>query len=89
VRCLGLRQCQTERARDEQIDDDGTPITGPAAGSPKRATRSGTPMKPALGNAATRAPKAASFNPTPWSGRRRRRKVRATAIAIMSIAETR
>ena len=36
-------------------------ITGPAAAAPNKATSRGTPMKPVLGNAATRAPKAASF----------------------------
>ena len=40
-------------------------ITGPAARSPINATISGTPMKPVLGKAATRAPKAASFRPMP------------------------
>ena len=39
-------------------------ITGPAAAGPSSATSSGTPMKPVLGNAATSAPNAASFNPT-------------------------
>jgi hypothetical protein len=38
-------------------------IIGPAAGAPSRATSSGTPMKPVFGNAATSAPKAASFQP--------------------------
>jgi hypothetical protein len=38
-------------------------ITGPAAAGPSSATSSGTPMKPVLGNAATSAPKAASFRP--------------------------
>ena len=38
-------------------------ITGPAAAGPSSATSSGTPMKPVLGNAATSAPKLASFRP--------------------------
>ncbi len=36
-------------------------ITGPAAAAPSSATSIGTPMKPVFGNAATSAPKAASF----------------------------
>ncbi len=36
-------------------------MMGPAAAAPISATKSGTPMKPVLGNAATSAPKAASF----------------------------
>ena len=36
-------------------------MAGPAAWAPSRATRSGTPMKPVLGKAATSAPNAASF----------------------------
>ena len=36
-------------------------IAGPAAAAPSSATSSGTPMKPVLGNAATSAPNAASF----------------------------
>ena len=39
-------------------------ITGPAACAPNSATKSGTPMKPVLGNAATSAPNAASFRCT-------------------------
>ena len=38
-------------------------IIGPAACAPRMATSSGTPMKPVFGNAATSAPKAASFQP--------------------------
>ena len=38
-------------------------IAGPAARGPSRATTRGTPMKPVFGNAATSAPKAASFHP--------------------------
>ncbi len=38
-------------------------ITGPAADGPSRVTSKGTPMKPVFGNAATRAPKEASFQP--------------------------
>ena len=38
-------------------------MIGPAARGPSRATSSGTPMKPVLGNAATSAPKEASFQP--------------------------
>jgi len=36
-------------------------MAGPALCAPSSATSSGTPMKPVLGKAATRAPKAASF----------------------------
>ena len=36
-------------------------IAGPAAAAPSSATSSGTPMKPVLGNTATSAPNAASF----------------------------
>ena len=39
-------------------------IIGPAAAGPSSATSSGTPMKPVFGNAATSAPKAASFRCT-------------------------
>mgnify|MGYP006149689411 CR=1 FL=1 len=35
-------------------------MTGPAAAAPNKATNKGTPMKPELGNAATKAPKEAS-----------------------------
>jgi hypothetical protein len=38
-------------------------MAGPARCAPSSATSSGTPMKPVLGKAATRAPKAASFQP--------------------------
>ena len=38
-------------------------MIGPAARGPSRATSSGTPMKPVLGNAATSAPNEASFQP--------------------------
>ena len=38
-------------------------MAGPAACAPSKATSSGTPMKPVLGNAATRAPNDASFHP--------------------------
>ena len=38
-------------------------IAGPAACAPSSATSSGTPMKPVLGKAATKAPKDASFHP--------------------------
>ena len=38
-------------------------MTGPALASPSSVTSSGTPMKPELGKAATKAPKAASFQP--------------------------
>jgi len=41
-------------------------MAGPAAAAPSRATSSGTPMKPVLGNAATSAPNAASFQPMRW-----------------------
>jgi hypothetical protein len=40
-----------------------TTITVPTAAGPSKAAISGTPMKPELGNAATSAPKAASFQP--------------------------
>ena len=36
-------------------------MAGPAACAPSKATSSGTPMKPVLGKAATKAPKEASF----------------------------
>jgi len=36
-------------------------MAGPAAAGPSKATNSGTPMKPVLGNAPTRAPSEASF----------------------------
>jgi hypothetical protein len=39
-------------------------MAGPAADGPSKATSSGTPMKPVFGNAATSAPKAASFSCT-------------------------
>ena len=38
--------------------------SGPTAPGPSSATSSGTPMKPVLGKAATRAPKLASLRPT-------------------------
>ena len=40
-------------------------MTGPAAASPSNATNSGTPMKPVLGKAATKAPKAEFFRSMP------------------------
>ena len=49
-------------------------ITGPALACPSSATSSGTPINPELGNAVTKAPKAASFQP-------QRRRVAATAPA--------
>ena len=58
-------------------------ITGPAAAGPSRATSRGTPMKPVLGKAATRAPKAASFSPTRGLSDTR------TVIATTSRAHTR
>ena len=58
-------------------------ITGPAACAPSSATSSGTPMKPVLGNAATSAPKAASFQPM------RRFRLMATVNATMTSAQTR
>ena len=36
-------------------------MAGPAAAEPNKATKSGTPMKPVLGKAATKAPKEASL----------------------------
>ena len=59
------------------------PITGPAAFSPSSATSSGTPMKPAFGNAATSAPKAASRSVTP-PGRPARCTVTAIVKAMIS-----
>ena len=56
--------------------------TGPPAALPSRATISGTPMKPVLGNAATSAPKAASFMPT------RSDSVVATVKKTINSAET-
>jgi hypothetical protein len=41
-------------------------MAGPAAAVPSKATNNGTPMKPVLGNVATKAPKAASFQPMRW-----------------------
>jgi hypothetical protein len=38
-------------------------MAGPAACAPSSTTSSGTPMKPVFGNAATSAPKDASFQP--------------------------
>ena len=38
-------------------------IAGPAAAAPSSAVSSGTPMNPVLGNAATKAPSDASFQP--------------------------
>ena len=38
-------------------------MAGPAAAEPSKATSKGTPMKPVLGNAPTKAPNAASFQP--------------------------
>ena len=56
-------------------------MAGPAAWAPSSATSSGTPMKPVLGNAATKAPKAASFQPM------RPRRVTSTASATITIAQ--
>ncbi|MEY3428304.1 MAG: hypothetical protein RIS60_1656 [Pseudomonadota bacterium] len=48
-------------------------MAGPAAADPSKATKDpskatnkGTPMKPVLGNAPTKAPKAPSFQPMRW-----------------------
>ena len=38
-------------------------MAGPAAADPRSATNKGTPMKPVLGNAPTKAPNAPSFQP--------------------------
>ena len=54
-------------------------IAGPAACAPSKATSSGTPMKPVLGNAATRAPNDASFHPM-----RELRLVQTTKITVTS-----
>lgn len=58
-------------------------MAGPALCAPSNATKSGTPMKPVLGKAATRAPKAASFQPM------RALRVRATAAPTMTSAHSR
>jgi hypothetical protein len=56
-------------------------MIGPAACAPRMATSSGTPMKPVFGNAATSAPKAASFQPT------REFRVNATTPATTASAQ--
>ena len=58
-------------------------MAGPAARWPSSATSSGTPMKPEFGNAATRAPKDASFQPTAP------RRVVTTVSATISSAHSR
>ena len=58
-------------------------IAGPAAAAPKSATKSGTPIKPVLGNAPTNAPNAASFQPI------RRLKLTATTKPTISKAHNR
>ncbi len=58
-------------------------IAGPAAAAPSSATSSGTPMKPVLGKAATRAPKAASFQ------RMRAFRLNFTVPATISSAQAR
>ena len=57
-------------------------IIGPAAAGPSSATSSGTPMNPVFGNAATSAPKAASFRCT------RSPSVKAMAANTISSAHT-
>jgi len=57
-------------------------MAGPALCAPSKATSSGTPMKPVLGKAATRAPKAASFQPM------RALRVSATVPATMTRAHS-
>jgi len=57
-------------------------IAGPAAACPSRATSSGTPMKPVLGNAATSAPSEASFQRT------RALRLTATLKATMTSAHS-
>ena len=56
-------------------------MAGPAAAGPNNATNSGTPMNPVLGNAPTKAPKAASFQPM------RLLSVTATTKATMTKAQ--
>jgi hypothetical protein len=56
-------------------------MAGPAAAVPNKATNKGTPMKPVLGNAPTKAPKAASFQPM------RLLSVTATTKATMTKAQ--
>ena len=58
-------------------------MAGPAAAAPNKATNKGTPMKPVLGKAPTKAPKAASFQPM------RGLKVTATTKATMTKAQNR
>jgi hypothetical protein len=58
-------------------------MAGPAACGPSSATKSGTPMKPVLGKAPTRAPKAASFQPM------RPRSVTRTTSATITRAQNR
>ena len=58
-------------------------IAGPAAAGPSSATSRGTPMKPVLGNDATRAPNAAFFRSTPSL------KVTATVKNTISTAHSR
>lgn len=57
-----LRPCAKARQADVVIimSSSIVQMTGPAAPGPSRATKSGTPMKPELGNAATNAAKAES-----------------------------
>ena len=56
-------------------------MAGPAAAVPSKATNKGTPMKPVLGKAPTKAPNAASFQP------KRLFKVMATTKATMTKAQ--
>ena len=60
----------------------GLARAGPAAAGPNKATSSGTPMKPVLGNAATSAPSDASFQ------RMRSFSDRATANATITSAHS-
>ena len=57
-------------------------MAGPAAAGPSSATSSGTPMKPVLGKAATRAPKDASFQ------RMRSLRLTATLNATIRLAHS-
>jgi hypothetical protein len=70
---LGFGQRQAGGGGDHQVGGDGADgRTG--GGRAQQATSSGTPMKPVFGKAATRAPKAASFNCTSGAERHRDRE---------------
>ena len=78
-RCAQARQAEVVSIMSTSM----VQMMGPAAPGPSRATRSGTPMKPELGKAATSAEKAASRGPAPEARPRTSARPSTTAAQAM------